>query len=78
MTIPHAYRMHVQREFLISPAASDAEVRWTGRTRAAASTGIEAVAPYRVSSKGDPHEIIEDRRPGCRRLAAKVPAPTDP
>ena len=66
MTIPHAYRMHVQREFLISPAASDAEVRWTGRTRAAASTGIEAVAPYRVSSKGDPHEIIADRWPGCR------------
>jgi hypothetical protein len=53
MTIPHAYRMHIQREFLISPAASDAEVRWTGRTRAAASTGIEAVAPHRVSSKGD-------------------------
>jgi hypothetical protein len=39
---------------------------------------VEAVAPCRASSKGDPHEIIEDRRPGCRRLAPKVPAPTHP
>src|SRR5215470_11135635 len=30
---PHAYRMHVQREFLISSAASDPEVHWAGRTR---------------------------------------------
>jgi hypothetical protein len=34
------------------------EVRGAGRTRAAPSTGIEAVAPCRASSKGDPHEII--------------------
>jgi hypothetical protein len=39
------YRMHSQREFPISPARSDAEVAWAGRTRAAASTGIEAIAP---------------------------------
>ena len=32
-TIPHAYRMHVQREFLISSAASDPEVDWAGRIR---------------------------------------------
>jgi hypothetical protein len=32
-TIPHAYRMHVQREFHISSAASDPEVHWAGRTR---------------------------------------------
>lgn len=63
-----------QREFPISPAAPDAEVRCAGRTRAAASTRIEAVAPCRASSKGDPDEIIEDRRPGCHRLARKVPA----
>jgi hypothetical protein len=28
--------MHAQREFLISSTASDAEIRWAGRTRAAA------------------------------------------
>jgi hypothetical protein len=43
----------------------------------AASTGIEAVAPCRAS-KGDPHEIIDDHRPGRRRLGPKVPAPTHP
>jgi transaldolase len=32
-TIPHAYRKHVQTEFLISLAASDAEGQWAGRTR---------------------------------------------
>src|SRR3954468_10838757 len=74
-TIPHADRMHVQREFLILPVASDAEVRWAGRTRGAASTGIEAVAPCRASSKGGSHEIIENRPPSCPRLALKVPAP---
>jgi len=44
----------------------------------AASTGIEAVAPGRASSKGDLHEIIEDRRAACRRLAPKVRALTHP
>jgi hypothetical protein len=29
----------------------------SGRTRAAASTGIEAVAPCRASSKGDPMKL---------------------
>ena len=50
--------------------------------RAAASTSIEAVAPSRRAERGQQketsHEIIEDRRPGCRGLAPKVPAPTHP
>jgi hypothetical protein len=29
-TIPHAYRMHVRREFLILPATSDPEGHWIG------------------------------------------------
>jgi len=37
--------MHVQREFLISSAASDPEVHWAGRAHTAASTRIEAIAP---------------------------------
>jgi signal transduction histidine kinase len=28
--------------------------------------------------QGGPHEIIEDRRPDCRRLAPKISAPTHP
>jgi putative oxidoreductase len=44
----------------------------------AASTGIEAVAPCRASSKGDAHEITENRRPGSPRLAPKVRALTHP
>jgi hypothetical protein len=32
-TMPHAYRMHVQTEFLISSTASDSEVHTVGRTR---------------------------------------------
>src|SRR5580692_9829329 len=62
--------MNVQREFLISPASSDPEIHWAGQ-HAAASTSIEAIAPCRASSKGDPHEIIEDCRRGCRRLAGR-------
>src|SRR4051794_33102825 len=50
-TIPHAYRKHVQREFLISSAASDPRVRWVGRAHAAASTAIEAVAPSRRAAR---------------------------
>ena len=42
------YQMHVQREFLISSAVSDRWVRSTGRTRLAASTLIEAIAPRRA------------------------------
>jgi hypothetical protein len=72
--IPHAYRMHVQREFLISSAASDLYVCWAGRAHAAASTRIEAIAPSRRAARGQqrsPHEIIKDCRPGCRRLAGR-------
>jgi hypothetical protein len=50
----------------------------TRKAQKAALTGIEAVVPCSASSKGDPDEIIADRRPGCRRLAPKVPAPTHP
>lgn len=50
--IPRAYRMHVQREFLISSAASDPEVHWAGQTYAAASTKIEAIAPSRRAARG--------------------------
>jgi hypothetical protein len=35
--------MHVQTEFLISPAAADPEVHWAGRAHAVASTAIETV-----------------------------------
>jgi len=56
-TIPHAYRMHVQREFLISSAVSDLWVCWAGRAHAAASTRIETIAPSRASSKGDPMKL---------------------
>jgi hypothetical protein len=51
-TIPHAYRMHVQREFLISSAASDLWVCWAGRAHAAASTRIEAIAPSHPAARG--------------------------
>src|SRR6201990_2859813 len=44
-TIPHDYRMHVQREFPISSATSDPEVHRAGRAHAAAATLIEAIAP---------------------------------
>ncbi len=73
-TIPHAYRMHVQREFPISSAASDLWVCWAGRAHAAASARIEsycAEPPCRARAAGAPHEITEDCRPGCRRLAGR-------
>jgi len=38
-----AYRMHVQREFPISSAASDLWVCWAGRAHAVGSTAIETV-----------------------------------
>src|SRR6516164_4457288 len=63
------YQKHVQREFLFSSAVSDRWVRSTGRALLAAPTLIEAIAPCRAGRKGDPHEIIEDCRPGSCRLA---------
>jgi hypothetical protein len=61
--------MHVQREFPISPAASDLWVCRAGRAHAVASTGIEtvieAVAASHRAARGQQrslHEITEDRR----------------
>ncbi|WGS19976.1 MULTISPECIES: N-acetyltransferase [unclassified Bradyrhizobium] len=67
--IPSAYRMHVQREFLISSAASDSEVHWAGRAHEVASTRIKTIAPSRAGSKGDHYEITEDCRLGCHGFA---------
>lgn len=39
-----AYRMHVQREFPISSAASDVCACWAGQPHAVASTAIETVS----------------------------------
>jgi hypothetical protein len=47
----HDYRMHVQREFLISSVSSDPEVNWAGE-RAAGSTSIEAIARSRRAARG--------------------------
>jgi len=46
--------MHVQKEFLISSAASDLWVCWAGRAHAAAPTRIEAIAPSRARAAKEP------------------------
>jgi hypothetical protein len=48
----HAYRIHVQTEFLISPAASDPEVHWVG-------FGIDSI---------EGHWTIDFRRSLCAHL----------
>jgi len=70
--------MHVQREFLISLAASDAEVRWAAEHARPPRQGLKPLRHAARAAKETPHEIIEDRRPGCRRFAPKLPAPTHP
>ena len=59
VAISHAYRMHVQTEFLISSAASDLWVCWAGHARPVASTAIETVI-----------ESVAARSP-CRAWATK-------
>jgi hypothetical protein len=60
-----AYRMHVQREFPISSAASDLCACWAGRPHAVASTAIEIVSHGAACrQQRSRHEIIEDCRPG--------------
>ena len=73
-----AYRMHVQREFPISSAASDVCACWAGRAHAVASTATETVVEGVVAShraarrqQRSPHEITEDCWPGCCRLPAR-------
>src|SRR5262249_31095307 len=57
-TIRHAYRMHVQTEFLISSAASDPEVHWAGRAHAAGT--VAALAQISGAAPADPTTNVAD------------------
>ena len=55
-TIPHAYRMHVQREFLISPISSDAEVRRPKHARPPRQE-LKPLRPAARAAKRDPMKL---------------------
>ena len=71
-TMPHAYRMYVQREFLISSAPPDPEVHWVGRTRGRLDVEkkpLRRATVPRAGNKGVPMNSPKTVGPGCCGLA---------